>query len=143
MYCVHKLKSNTSYGKHKDVFSYREDGKRRWLQRLCFFILKKLECFHPFKEITYEPIKIEVDTIRDYIMEQKLAVMEEASHYGDSLVVLIGQSEFIDFTSDLGTHGFDSGFEYGRNGEKFWMGMKIITLPYWEGVLVVPSKLLK
>jgi len=139
-YTMHKNKVSYRTLTNKTAYTYNEEKKYKWLQKICLRTLNKLGCYYQHEEQTVTRVKINVSGLIDFIIAQRREVLEEAHHMRDSLVVYLGDSEYSRFQKDsynyiqmVNTKG-----RYGMNGKIEFMDMEVVLIPHWEGVLVAP-----
>jgi hypothetical protein len=142
--CINE-RTNTSFLKpHDDIYRYNQEGRIPWLQRLCFWILKKLKAYYIEnvsqtsiitidKNKTLEEIirKVSVDFFYDsnckYILVGR-DVLSDLRKLNQELSFYIPQAFYESYGSGCSTRG-----EY--------MGLTIIYIPWMMGALPLPEKL--
>lgn len=123
---------------HEDRFQLTP--KRGWLrlQRLCFWVLAKLECHSVDEVIEYTRHRIDTDDLVRKIHMQRIGLLEHYNREGRRLLIgaedfskLMGSPEIRNLMS------FDAKYHSGRE----IMGMKVTVVPWMKGMLVLPKSL--
>ncbi len=127
-------------------FTFQPQKGNVWLQKILFWILKKLEL--NADQIEYVPDKIErilfdSDKFMQTLVQQRKELID-FYHYYEAERVLIGQNTFNELMeSDYEFRQmftFNVQYKYGGsyNGYNVY-GMKMTIIPWMEGILVLPK----
>jgi hypothetical protein len=129
----------------KDVFQYRHQSgwygwERRWLQRLCCWLLGKLGSFYveEVKEIKVTRHIINPDKFMEKLDEQQKSLWKYFKCDAERL--LIGVEDYRALSGEIGRlpphmFSFTGRYIYDRR----IMGLKIQVIPWMKGLLVVPK----
>lgn len=140
MRTFHMLHSNKSPILTDTTYSYRKHGKLPWLQKILFAILDKLGCGAYYTEtFNYETIAIEDVLERVVKNYHNLQLIHEIrpkylvlgrNYYADLLRHEYGM-QYIQLPSNYR--------QYGVKPHDMFMGMKIILVPWMEGMVILPE----
>ena len=119
-----------------DAFQFRNDRPAQWLQKLCFFVLKKLRAFYLNEKITIERHTINQRNFMERLFEQKYELTKFFNR--ESTVLLIGAEDYAELMHEVAaTQIFSFRAEYGY-GKKI-LGMTVKVIPWMRGCVVMPS----
>lgn len=124
----------------KDGFEFRSDKKYHWIQKFCFWILRKIgayrrENIHSFKKFTINP-----DSFMERLFKQNSYLQKEFNMKPSKL--FIGAE---DYTAVMGGDEmrqmlqFNTSYHFrdGRCGIEI-MGLKVTVVPWMRGIIVMP-----
>lgn len=144
----HKENVLTRHVEHKDVFAYRyQPGwygwERRGLQKLCFWILRKIGAFYvePVKHNEITRHVVDIPSFMDRIINQRQILR----NFWDMTPrrLLIGSEDYEELMcSEEVKHRFQFYGEYwvpGESGNPKIMGLTIDVIPWMRGILVMPD----
>ena len=124
----------------KDKFELRTDMPMVWLQKICFFILKKLKAFSQKETIKYDRVVINTGSFMDQIFEQRHELLKFFNLEPDRL--LIGSEDYAELMKEQllnYPYQFDTSYGAYRNGVKTVCGLTVEIIPYMRGILVMPK----
>ena len=124
----------------KDKFELRTDMPMVWLQKICFFILKKLKAFSQKETIKYDRVVINTGSFMDQIFEQRHELLKSFNFEPDRL--LIGSEDYAELMKEQVLnyqYQFDTSYMAYRNGVKTVCGLTVEIIPYMRGILVMPK----
>ena len=113
--------------------AYSFNGERRchWLQRLCLWVLRKLECQHYKTVPVHSRIQIKNRSIYELIKKQSYALWTGSA---TPKTVILGREQMealeVECLNKEFAYQITQRFPY----KEFW-GMKIIMSPYFDGVI--------
>jgi hypothetical protein len=119
----------------EDRFQYLPQNGWAWLQRLCFWFLRKRKC-NPFDEVFhYTRHVINTDKAIQAI-QNEYQCLDMAHHEGRH--ILIGSEDFARLMNSPEIYSMTSfSAEYGYDRQIF--GMKVTVVPWMRGILVMPK----
>lgn len=127
---------------HEDKFSFNERRKYKWLQRICLNILAKIGCHSDYSVTSTTYTSKEIQDAKEYIYAQYTQLCNRSVLNGESLVIYMGAREWGKFHDEEihSVFAFRTQMELRRDNinRPMFLGMEIIILPYWEGILVAP-----
>lgn len=132
---VYARKIKTRHILDKRYYEFKQRGKHKWLQKLCFWILDKLKCHALLQEDFAERIVIDPPKIMDKIMMQTKEIYDHGRF--DQKEVFIGPEQLKNLRMDC-QNFMTFTAPVGINAQV--MGMDITVVPWMEGVLVVPKE---
>lgn len=123
-----------------DAFQYRKDRPLPWLQKACFFVLKKLRAFSIDKAVTIERHTIEARTFLERLLKQQESVMQLLGKR--PTLLLIGAEDYAELMHEaVSTQMFSFSAEYGYEREILKMTVRVI--PWMRGCLVLPRNVIQ
>ncbi len=130
-----------------DTFSYNHSKGWRWVQRLCFYLLRKIGCeCYIDQVIRHEEFVFNEGNLCDFLAEHLDSII---SQYGfpERGKFLLGRKEARHYINSVATdYPFSVQWNPQRisvGGSMYYMGIQIITVPWMEGAIFIPDKLLK
>ncbi len=119
----------------RDAFQLREDRPAAWLQKGCFFVLRKLRAFYVGEALTIERHTINASTFMNRLFEQKQSLIGLFNIKPRTL--LIGSEDYAYMMKEqIATRQFSFHAEYYSKDRV--MGMTVKVIPWMRGVLVMP-----
>lgn len=135
-YVHHKLKLTQMVSDNS--FEFRKDLKYHWLQKACFWILRKIGCFRQFTDESIVVSRFQPKSFMDSIMKQRFSIEDIYDIRPERLVIgakdfedLMGLPEFRQYFS------FSAGADF-NNLQMF--GMTIEVVPWMKGCVLLPAK---
>jgi hypothetical protein len=146
-----KSRLSRSVHTHRDKFTLRKERGWVWLQRLCFWVLRKIGAYHleTIETVTYGPFD------RNEKLSQRLFDIVEETLGWDTFddtqwMVVMGRDEFRQLDQDkelLHVFGFVIGMEmrrpirnrFGEYKVGTFHGIDVVVLPWVEGMTLVPK----
>jgi len=120
----------------KDHFTFRKDRKHYRLQRFALWILRKLGCYSNVAQPKVSYHEFNPKNILEGILGQKGGILKSYDYRGE--YVLMGPKQFDELGGFLEVNKlFSFKVEVYSNERVF--DMKIIIIPWMDGVLVVPG----
>ena len=118
-----------------EAFELRRDRPAVWLQKACFFVLRKLGAFHIGERVTIERHFIDAKTFMGRLFLQQEGI--EQFFNIEPKRLLIGAEDYAELMHEaVATQTFSFQAEYWRRREIF--GMTVQVIPWMRGVLVMP-----
>jgi hypothetical protein len=131
-----------SVRQHRDIFRFNRTKKYPWLQKIAFWILAKLDCYHTEQSIQHKRIEINNYTFGPALLRQYEEfgrfVSERPSkiYMGpDQLDELIGSTDFHNILR------FTVPMIYGSRGHAEVLGMEVVVVPWLNGFFIPPDAL--
>lgn len=119
-----------------DAFQYRKDRPARWLQKACFFVLRKLRAFSVGETVTIERHTIDAGTFMDRLFDQRESVTQLLGRRPTQL--LIGAEDYAELMREAeATKMLSFRVQYHYNSEILDMTVRVI--PWMRGCLVLPD----
>ena len=127
----HKSFENT------EAFQLREDRTYLWVQKVCFFVLRKLQAFYIGETVEFERHLIDAKTFMERLFKQRSGIVEFFNLRPTKL--LIGAEDYAELMQEtMATQMFSFRAEYGYGREM--LGMTIQVIPWMRGCLVMPNE---
>lgn len=123
-------------------YTYRNDKKYKWLQRLCFFILGKIGAWNQEKTVKYTRITFKTDDFMKAIFTQK----DELARWfnRDGIKILIGGEDFQKLMhSEMirDSFRFHASYHFGCGKGRYQIyGLDATVIPWMKGILVLPKE---
>lgn len=139
-----ECKSTTSYVLRPDAYRFNPDRPAQWLQRFCFWTLRKLYCHDYQEEVAYTRHIIHPERVFDRILRTHKELLER--NYQEPYILYIGAGTFKELMDDdqdemREIFRFAVSYNYSDNrGHHQIMGMEIRIIPWMEGLVGVPKK---
>ncbi|MFA6213514.1 MAG: hypothetical protein WC714_29020 [Candidatus Obscuribacterales bacterium] len=122
----------------RDAFQLRTDRPALWLQKVCFFILKKLNAFYIGESVTIERHVLDGRTFIDRLFLQQEEIKQFFNMEPKKL--LIGAEDYANLMQEVvATQRFNFNAEYGYG--RTIMGLTVEVIPWMRGCLVMPNKI--
>ena len=120
---------------NREAFHLRKDRHAVWLQKVCFFVLRKLRAFYIGATLTIERHTIDASTFMNRLFEQKQSLLE-LFNLNPSLLLIGAEDYAAMMEDDVATRQFSFCAEYYSKNRA--MGMTVKVIPWMRGVLVMP-----
>lgn len=119
----------------KDSYQFRKDKKYHRLQRLCFWILEKIEAWNQESVVSYERVSFDTDDFIHLILAQQSWLSGFLGKNGRR--ILIGAE---DFEKLMGMKEIQQSFNFSAsyNDGRQIFGLEIEVIPWMRGILVLP-----
>ena len=130
-------------------FEYNPKGKIKFLQKICFWVLKKLDCQIKDTEIKYIRTEINLDDLFDAVVENR--VMMRMIYNREAEYLIVGKDFYEKFMKDVSNSvnnliSFYVPYEYrakvqsnGVRQEGIFRGLKVVFVPYLDGIFCLPN----
>ena len=119
-----------------EAFQFRKDRPARWLQKACFFVLRKLRAHYLEKTISIERHAIDASTFIDRLFKQMDGI--QGSFNRTPAKLLIGAEDYANLMHEMvATQPFSFSAEYGYRREI--LGLEVQVIPWMRGCLVMPE----
>ena len=115
---------------YKNVFSFQPQRKHRWLQKLCFFVLEKLNCYHVETRESISKITFDLPQIDDKIRALLHEYTKRQPHRADYIV--IGTNDLFDL------HKISMSSTLWLEPNKY-LGYNLIIVPWISGCFILPN----
>lgn len=133
----YKIKKKYNIEKSENLFEYNENKKLKFIQKICFYILKKLNCNYINRNefVDYEQIFVNdvIDIIYEYKDQLQLIFDKKAKYLilGKKQIekLKVSQMEYLDFKIP----------DTYKNEKIYLAGLKVILIPWIDGVIVLPN----
>ncbi len=124
----------------KDAFELRTDRPAVWLQRLCFWVLRKLGCYAHLDTVRVERHDIgkHGDSFMSRLLARRNAVM--GSFEREPTKLLIGSAEYAELMEEAISNSpfnFDARYMKGDIRNPTVYGLKVEVIPYMRGMLLL------
>jgi hypothetical protein len=121
----------------EEAFQLRKDRPAVWLQRACFYALRKLRAFYVEQMVSIERHTIDADTFMERLFKQGDSISDFFGMHPE--VLLIGSEDYSDLMMEPGSrYAFSFDAKYGRHGVIY--GLRVKVIPWMRGVLVMPNE---
>ena len=120
-----------------------------FIQKICFWILKKLKCQIQDTRIEYSRMEIPLDDLFNAVIENR--IMMEMLYNKEAKYLVLGRDHYKKFMKCLFTKEnmirFQTPFDYkarvlssnGVRQEDFFQGLNIVFVPYLDGMFCLPD----
>lgn len=123
--------------KDKDLYSYRPKGRCPMLQRALFACLRVLKCDGAiYDELSFERQVIQPKSFMEALHRQHREILQRAHDVAG--IVVMGPDEFSALGHELNAHQAIS-FKAPYSVDYRVMGMKIVVVPWINGIFVMPD----
>jgi hypothetical protein len=130
------------------AFTLRKDRKHHWLQRVCCWILAKLDCYQTHRGYTVQTVSFDAQTIHEAVSEQVLAIKDVYNLHQVS--VIVGRDHYRQFMDEIHEYPFriDTDMRIARSVIDHWgvrdtqykiLGLRVYFVPWLDGFLVLPG----
>lgn len=125
-----------------DTFCFRQDKNFHFIQKIALKLLSKLGCTASVFDEKYSRIEIDSEDFMRSFMAQYKTVLEN-THY-DPKMVYMGPKDFEKFArvswgDGVNLKEMNIPIELRNNGQKYIIGLRIIIVPWMDGVLIAPK----
>ena len=121
-----------------EAFQLRVDRPAAWLQKTCFFVLRKLRAFYIGETMTIERHTLDARSFIDRLFKQQEGIKQFFNMRPTRL--LIGAEDYAELMHEAAaTQMFSFNAEYGYGREI--LGMTVQVIPWMRGCLVMPANL--
>ena len=139
-----KQTEDIKYITRPDLYEYSPNKRLKWLQRTCFWILNKLHCNHIDRVVAYKAQRVDTDRFMHQLLEAKADFIRRLED--NPSTVLMGAEQYDDLikADDRLTQplGFTSQYDYHDGHTLKIMGLKVIVIPWMDGMVLVPNSYL-
>lgn len=116
------------------AFQLRNDRPARWLQKVCFYILRKLRAFYIGESVIVERHTLDAKTFMERLFRQRDGIERFFNIRPTKL--LIGAEDYAELMREVATMKmFSFRAEYGYGKEI--LGMTVQVIPWMRGCLVM------
>ena len=143
------LEDKVTYADLEDAYAFRKDRPAHWLQKICFYILKKLKAYHFKKTISVERHEINA---KDF-MERLFIQRRELQSYFNirPTVLLIGAEDYKEMMGNklvqqsltFKTEYVYSSRNRGNITKQIALGLTVHVIPWMRGCLLLTNDQLK
>ncbi len=121
----------------KDKFEFRT-GRHEWLQKICFWILRKLHCnAHDLTFYRQWKVPQPGETVYEQLLAHLFNVLDETHYEPEELLIVAGRETFMDLVKDKNA-AVALHFDLKGRGHRLWK-TPVTVVPWMEGVLVIPQ----
>ena len=119
-------------------FTFRSDRPCHWLQRLCLFVLRRLQCYELIPTYTVERRTIDSESFMQRLFEAHASLQRE--FYIKPNRLLIGSEDYAGLMREAtaSDYLFEFGADYRLNGRIH--GLSVQVIPWMRGILVMPKE---
>lgn len=131
----------TDWVVREDVFCVTP--ARGWMpvQRLCFWILRKLQCHWSEKVSTVRRHVINPSSFTENLHRQNKGLLEHAHQQGRHILIGSGDFAALMDSQEIGSRfSFSAPYSYAENGRVSIFGMRVTIIPWMKGMLVMPGE---
>ena len=120
-----------------DRFEFRKDRPYKWLQKVCFYVLRKLCAYSISESVTIERHVLNGEKFIDRILKQRQELISKFNMEPDRL--LIGAEDYADLMDEtMSNHQFYFNATYGRYDR--YLNLKVEVIPWMRGCIVMPKE---
>lgn len=129
-----------------DKYQYDPKGRWPWLQRACFWVLKKLGAFASFSEEHIQRVDIDLDKLVEAVMRNRADV--EMLYRKRAKYLVVGADKFYELSVSVQPHymtftvphQFNARVGYNnRPMPQMFAGLQVIVVPWIDGMFVLPE----
>ncbi len=118
-----------------EAFQLRKDRPCLWLQKACFFILRKIKAFHISEKFKVERRTIYADCFMERLFKQRAGI--EKYFNTKPTTLLVGAEDYSEIMKEaLINQSLSFRAEYNCGREI--MGLTVKVIPWMSGILVMP-----
>src|SRR5262245_37147227 len=135
-------KELTKWTVEDDKFEFRKDRSHHWLQRICFFILRKLKAHSKLMTTVYRYTNLESKDLMGKIDEAIRTVVSLEDHQPQNLVIIMGRSQFYELVQNREVHmamGWTVPMRIRTPYSERCLDIPVAVVPWIEGFAVVPA----
>jgi hypothetical protein len=120
-----------------DTYAFRRD--RGWvaLQTFALWILRKLKCFAPVKDVCYTRCRIDSFDLLKALLAQQRDLLEFYHLRGER--VLVGYDVYSELAQLTQPVSLTLQYHLSDAGKTTICGMKVTVIPWMRGMLVLPK----
>jgi hypothetical protein len=125
------IKNNYTSRFEDDKFAFNYNRPMKWLQRVCFWILRKLHCQSVILDCNRNVRVIEPMRVLDKILEQETELWRRLC-YDKPSKILMGPENYCAFTDEVLSDdhfAFNAGYWCRDRYDRTYRGMKIEVIP--------------
>lgn len=118
------------------AFQFRTDRPYPWLQKICFFVLRKLRAFYYAEKVTIERHVIDSTTFMERLFKQREEMAKSFNIIPSKL--LIGADDYAEMMHEVATtqmFSFNAQFLFNKE----IIGLTVEVIPWMRGCLVMPK----
>lgn len=131
------LRRTLSYRVRNDVFCFKEHAGWGWLQRLCFFVLRKIGAFYVEETMAVRTITLDYADVCERLYQRHLSLLRDYNVHAATL--LIGADDFAEM---MQTPAVERLITFSLKGVDLrWNGLKIVIVPWMKGCVMLPDGL--
>lgn len=138
------IAQNYTRGMNPDVYEFTPGQGWTWLQRICFWILKKIGANHYDTKVDIKRVEINLNELTDAVLRQAAEVYERENKKPAYLI--IGRKQEMELTRQASNHLFMFHVPHtyranvsSRHYENIFAGMKVVVVPWIDGIFVLPE----
>lgn len=121
----------------EDIFEFKAKGRAVWLQRILFWVLRKLKCYGSIKTATVHQIPLG-RLEKDFVPTIMAAEESQWKFHREPECIIIGSKEFAELTSVMVPPSeFSFTAEYYQN--RTICGLPVYVTPWMSGWVVLPK----
>lgn len=114
----------------KRYFEFKPKGKMLWLQRLCFWVLRKLHCEAMLPRDKADRVRIDPESVSKSILKQQSDIIRHGYAKHGELEVFVGYDQINELRLTNNNFFTFGGFD----------NIDITVVDWMDGVLVVPKR---
>lgn len=137
---ISKIERKTTKITSEKVFEFNPNAKMPWLQKICFAVLKKLNCYAMLEIGSYHRYEFDKDKLIENIAYQRREILKDVSL---PKRIYMGSGDFARFISDEDQFryvSFPADITVNHGRQQKIMGITVEVIPWMEGILVVPDQ---
>lgn len=119
-----------------EAYQFRKDLGHHWLQKICFWILKKLGCYYFDYKSEFTTVAVDPDNFMEKLFQQQSALLDLDRR---PKTLLIGGEDFqrLMSTREISQYMYFEGrYKYLRLIET----LEVHVIPWMQGMLVMPGR---
>ncbi len=127
-----------------DSYRFNPDGKFKWLQNFCFWVLGKLNAYKENETVTVTRHSVDLHNLLKAITENEH--MTNMIYRKQARYIIMGYDCFQELINTTELIAFEIPDIYksivevnGVRCEGFYRGLKVILVPYIEGMFCLPK----
>ena len=136
---VHEVTQNYQSWTDKTKFAPDKTRGWWWLQKFCFYVLTKLECYASIVSATYQTKKI---VLSDDILNEVRKQITQIRRYGqEEDFIIMGNPEYANMMSDFhkDPYSFTIRTDPYHPVHRSLFGLEVHVIPWIRGIVVVPK----
>lgn len=127
-----------------EAFQFRPERRLPWLQRACFYVLRKLRAYYADTKINFDRIAIDEEKFIDNVFKQQHELVRAFGKTPKR--ILMGAADYRKLMGELHSpdhhFAFNSGYYVNDyRGRETFIGLEVEVVPWMEGVIVMPARI--
>ncbi len=138
IYQWYETKISNKVVKIHNAYSFNQEKRMKWLQKLCIWTLQKLRCNHFYDDQVVKRYALETDDLMKVVRSQALELRKQG--YEGQLEIFMGEEDYTELIINPEMHRYVT-VDLSRNVPRQVLGLTLYLMPHVKrGMFVVPSR---